>query len=195
MFFDGKGLYTYGKFARELSKFWGYFFCFKYGKIMIRHRETALKMDVWFAGAACLFLTIQVAAVGIMDVGDNTALLRMVCGVLASKVFVSMFYHWHRQAGRFEKFAGGHSLEIYLIHLNIVHQIIWIHIGPAIYLPYRGLPEDITLMVLLFVLDLAVSFGIVCMEKYVPPIDFVFHPGRMLAKTKFYRKLLEDGDK
>lgn len=175
--FDKEKLFTYGKIAREISKFFGYIICFNYGKNAIKHTEKAWKLDFRFICSALLFLVIEAVSIA-AGVSSNTALLRIICGLLGSKVIISLFFHYKQHSSRLSSMIAKYSVEIYLIDVNIFCKFILPLILASINL--TGVFSHIILVIVLFVIDIALSLGIAFLERYIMPIDFIFHPAKYL---------------
>ena len=183
---DGREPLVLGKLAKEVSKFFGYFVCFRYGRYAIRHRDTAWNIDFQFGCAAILFLGIQTAGV-IFCVGANTALLRIVCGLAGSRVIISLFYHYRKHITWLEGMISKYSVEIYMIHGNIVHKLILVPILAAF--DCSQVSTMIVLCAVSLATDLGLSLGIAFLEQYLVPLNFVFHPATYLRSRKFYQRL------
>lgn len=176
---DEKGFVVFGKLAREISKFFGYLICFRYGRYAIRCKDTAWKIDFHFFCAAACFVVIQVTA-ALIDVGANTTLLRMMCGLAGSRVIVSLFYYFRKQVTWLENLVSKYSVEIYMLHGNIVHKLILVPVLSV--LNFRETEMMIVFCLISLVADFGLSLGIAFMERFFVPINFIFHPMGYLEK-------------
>lgn len=188
LIFENAELELYSKLTRELSKLGGYFVCFKYGRTMIRTKENSMKCDFKFIVSLILFILIQIMCAW-YQIHDNTALIKIVCGLLGSRVLVCMFYNFRQGLSKLEKLLSQHSVEVYLIHTNIIHEVMLV--AALTLIEVNGIIENIMLGVIVLVLDIVIPMGIVVLEKYIPPLDFIFHPMKYVEKMRFYRRFME----
>ncbi|MDE7299497.1 MAG: hypothetical protein K2N94_11810, partial [Lachnospiraceae bacterium] len=80
-----------------------------------------------------------------------------------------------------------YSVEIYMIHGNVVHKLILVPLL-AVLAP-EGMGTVLAFCMVSLAADIGLPLGIAFLEKYFAPLDFIFHPAKYLEKERFYQEL------
>lgn len=166
------------KFACEISKWCGYFIMFSLGIYFYTHLEFLQKKSV---RRTLLLLFVVVCVIAFASgLQENIALIKIVSGATGGGYTTALFFRRKRIYG-IEKVLSAASLEIYLIHNNIIHNGI---IVPNVSYANQTVLWVIIYTILLTVLYLFVPVWIYRLEKYLMPLNFIFHPISVLKKRK-----------
>lgn len=160
---------VYYKFAKEISKFFGYLLCFRVGRWLIRHQETALKTNERFYWLLIVAVVTNILGI-VFRVDPDIALVRISFGILSSWVIVVIYYHLRKRCFFLERAMSQFSLEIYLIHVTLTRMV-----NTASFSKGR-FTEQIFFGIIEFIIFLGVPILVAYCEKYVPPLRYLFHP-------------------
>lgn len=158
------------KYAQEVGKFFLYLLCFILGRFLIKNKIKFSKVIILIAFV--IFMIFQIIAV-LFELDDKLVFLKMLCGISGSFFFIGVYSQYRKKCVKIEKYLAMYSLEIYLIHSDIIHGVL------------REFDIKLSLLgaCIVFVLDIIIPLGIAYLEKYLLPLDFIFHPCKYLKLT------------
>lgn len=160
---------------RELGKLFGYALCFTWG-IKCSHltMRTIKKLIVTMPFVSVIFLVVTY----LLNLQLQIALSKILCGMAISTFIISLctYLKAYFKENPCVHYLAIYSLEIYLIHVNIVH---------AIMLPNDYVSESpkckILMAAIFLLLDVVVPYVIIKLER-LKVIDLIFHPARYMSK-------------
>lgn len=166
------------KFACEISKWCGYFIMFNFGIYAYTYVDLFKNKAVEFIlGVSFLLAVVITFAVGMQD---NIALFRIIAGIPGGGICFCCFLK-RKKIYSFERLFSVASLEIYLIHVNILQRII---------LPHTSYGNQLGIIKIFYTISLLVAYLIIplCIykiEEYSYLLKCIFHPVSVLwAKNK-----------
>lgn len=170
---------TAAKFSNEISKFGGYVLCFYVGTIMIKNKNKFMKINSMFFILCIIFIGLMMLSV-LVKLDDNIALTKITCGIVGGVVLTILYSERKKECTYFGEIIAAYSLEIYLIHVNIIHETLL----PMI--PYQNFSEWMKWVTMIFVtmMDICVPLLFVYLSKYIKIFKFIFHPFAFFEKMK-----------